>query len=163
MLELGEILQISLHFQFTKMAAGATNTRLGAAMSLLFLCCCLASLLRPCAGAMFDVKARTLKCLSDELSKDVLATGDFLVSPSDASDVLSAGGESNVNVVVKDPEGRVMYRKEKVRSGKFALTTTMEGSHEICFNNKGEFTAAGEVQWRERAGRRLGGSFPRVQ
>lgn len=74
------------------------------------------------------------KCLSDDLSKDALAIGDFGITPLNAAEAT----DSHVNIVVRDPDGLVHFQKDDIRGdGKFSFTTTVEGVHSVCFNNEG--------------------------
>jgi len=48
---------------------------------------------------------------------------------------VSAGGFLDIDVQVRDPQGTVMYSKDRQMEGEFTVPYTTKGEYEICFGN----------------------------
>jgi len=62
---------------------------------------------------------------------------------------------------VTSPEGDVLYSKSDDAKGKFALTATEDGIHQMCFHNRGAFCKRVESRRRCLTGRCCAGPQPR--
>lgn len=76
---------------------------------------------------MFHVDPNQKKCLQEEIHKDVLVTGEYLLD--------DAPGQKT-NLAVTDTKGHILYSKEDATKGKFAFTTEEYDMFEICFESK---------------------------
>ncbi|XP_014673361.1 PREDICTED: transmembrane emp24 domain-containing protein 10-like [Priapulus caudatus] len=78
-------------------------------------------------GIMFNLPPNTLKCLREEIHKDVLVSGEYEVS--------EAPGQ-HTNLHVADSRGHTLYHKDDATQGKFAFTTDDYEVYEVCFETK---------------------------
>ncbi|CAI9591712.1 unnamed protein product [Staurois parvus] len=89
-------------------------------------------LLLPClvlvgAGAIsFYLPADSMKCLKEEIHKDVLVTGEYEVSEQPGI---------VTHLKVTDSIGHILYSKEDSKKGKFAFTTDDYEVYEVCFES----------------------------
>eukprot|EP00053_Salpingoeca_punica_P001095 m.31940 g.31940 ORF g.31940 m.31940 type:complete len:207 (-) comp10810_c0_seq1:241-861(-) len=80
-----------------------------------------------CASAVqFKLDAGSLKCLKEDVYKDVLVVGEYDIT-EDAN--------SHVILEIKDSRGHPVYRKEDALKGKFAFTSDDNDVFDICFLN----------------------------
>lgn len=75
---------------------------------------------------MFHLTPNQRKCLKEEIHKDVLVTGEY---------VLSDVPGQTANLKVTDSKGHVLYNKDDATKGKFAFTTEEYDMFEICFES----------------------------
>lgn len=69
------------------------------------------------------------QCLLEDMSENTLMVGDFYT-------VGQGGSREEVwNVRVTDPAGKVMYVKEKGRTGRFSFTSLDPGPYAVCIEN----------------------------
>eukprot|EP01006_Ploeotia_vitrea_P019494 TRINITY_DN516_c0_g1_i1.p2 TRINITY_DN516_c0_g1~~TRINITY_DN516_c0_g1_i1.p2 ORF type:complete len:223 (+),score=106.75 TRINITY_DN516_c0_g1_i1:39-671(+) len=68
------------------------------------------------------------KCLSEDVSKNELIVGDFVVTPGSRT-------HNDVIVRVTGPSNQILYQKEGTAEGKFAFTTNEIGEYKVCFSN----------------------------
>jgi hypothetical protein len=85
----------------------------------------------------FDLPAGKTICFAEEVMRDELCVGDYLVPRDEAT------GLSGISVHVTGPTplktgglAKVFYSKQQAHQGKFALTGMETGSHRICFRSK---------------------------
>lgn len=76
---------------------------------------------------MFSLPPNTLKCLREEIHKDVLVSGEF--------ELTDAPGQ-HTNLHVGDSKGHTLFHKEDATKGKFAFTTDDYEVYEVCFETK---------------------------
>uniref|UniRef100_A0A4W5QUR6 Transmembrane p24 trafficking protein 10 n=1 Tax=Hucho hucho TaxID=62062 RepID=A0A4W5QUR6_9TELE len=73
----------------------------------------------------FFLPVNSRKCLREEIHKDVLVTGEYVISD-----------ESNTKLKITDSSGHILYSKEDATKGKFAFTTEDYDMFEVCFESK---------------------------
>eukprot|EP00943_MAST-04B_sp_MAST-4B-sp1_P004756 g4756.t1 len=66
---------------------------------------------------------------------------------------VSAGGFLDVDVQVRDPQGAVMYSKERQMEGEFTIPYTSKGEYEICFGNTMSSVSSKIISFNIRKGR----------
>lgn len=91
-------------------------------------CAGLAVWLQTCwVGAItFHLQQNSVKCLKEEIHKNVLVTGEYEVSEQQGL---------KTDLKVTDSSGHVLYSKEDAHKGKFAFTTDDYDIYEICFQS----------------------------
>lgn len=85
-------------------------------------------LVNPIASLSFTLPAGTIKCLKEELHKDVLVTGEYQLSEAN----------QKTHLTVTDSKEHVLYSKEDANKGKFAFTTEDYEMYKICFKSEGK-------------------------
>ena len=65
---------------------------------------------------------------------------------------VSAGGFLDVDTQVRDPQGAVMYSKERQMEGEFTIPYTSKGEYEICFGNTMSSVSSKVVSFNIRKG-----------
>uniref|UniRef100_A0A0X3NYE7 Transmembrane emp24 domain-containing protein 10 n=2 Tax=Schistocephalus solidus TaxID=70667 RepID=A0A0X3NYE7_SCHSO len=81
--------------------------------------------LSPSAEAIrFYLQSGTVKCLHDEMEKDVMVIGEYDVS---------AGATSHVNIEVKDTKGHIFFQKSDITKGKFTFSAEDDETFDVCF------------------------------
>lgn len=48
---------------------------------------------------------------------------------------VQSGGQFDIDLVIKGPDGQVLYNQEKERQGEFGFAATQVGEHQFCFSN----------------------------
>lgn len=86
----------------------------------------------PSMGLKMQLEPSAKKCLGNDLTKDVLAVGDYAIAG------LPPGVPSGVEITVSAPSGTVIFQKSDVSTGKMSFTATEEGVHQLCFANRGQ-------------------------
>mmetsp|Transcript_19821 Transcript_19821/g.35246 ORF Transcript_19821/g.35246 Transcript_19821/m.35246 type:complete len:206 (-) Transcript_19821:236-853(-) len=76
----------------------------------------------------FELGSTRRRCIFEQLRKDQLATGEYVVLGGDASDV-------SVDVSVKGPAGDEIFTKVRSSGGKFGFTAARAGDYTVCFQN----------------------------
>lgn len=72
----------------------------------------------------FILIPNTIKCLREQINKDVLLIGEFNVS--------QVPGQQ-VDYVVTDSKQEILARNDNVKNGRFSVVTEREEMYEICF------------------------------
>ncbi|CAB1335189.1 unnamed protein product [Coregonus sp. 'balchen'] len=75
----------------------------------------------------FYLPVNLIKCLREEIHKDVLVTGEYEVSEQP---------NAKTNLKITDSSGHILYSKEDASKGKFAFTTEDYDMFEVCFESK---------------------------
>jgi hypothetical protein len=97
-------------------------------MTRFVLCVLLLALaLDTCQGVKFIIKSLETKCLGEEVQANELMVGKFSVEPK----------SSDVQIKVYGPNAEVLQSRTGADAGKFAVTTTTNGDHQVCFSNTG--------------------------
>ena len=65
---------------------------------------------------------------------------------------VSAGGFLDIDVQVRDPQGTVMYAKDRQMEGEFTIPYTSRGEYEICFGNSMSTVANKVISFNIRKG-----------
>ncbi|CAI5798022.1 transmembrane emp24 domain-containing protein 10-like [Podarcis muralis] len=84
-----------------------------------------------CQGLSFQLPPQTRKCLKEELHRDVMVTGEFVVSEATAPGI-------RTDLRVTDSSGHLLYSRDDAKKGKFAFTTDDYEIYEICFESHGQ-------------------------
>ncbi|KAF2363988.1 GOLD domain [Trinorchestia longiramus] len=90
-----------------------------------------------CQAIMFGLQPGSVKCLKEEIHKDVLVTGDYKIG--------NAVGQV-VDLKVTDGKGHILFSKDEADGGKFAFTTEDYDVFEICFISRVQQGHRGIVQ-----------------
>ncbi|KAA0193058.1 hypothetical protein HAZT_HAZT004058 [Hyalella azteca] len=77
-----------------------------------------------CQAIMFPLQPGAVKCLKEEIHKDVLVSGAY--------NIMDAPGQT-VDLKVTDSKGHILFSKDEADSGKFAFNTEDYDVFEICF------------------------------
>ncbi|XP_077408607.1 transmembrane emp24 domain-containing protein 10 [Vanacampus margaritifer] len=86
----------------------------------------------------FNLPVNSRKCLREEIHKDVLVTGEYVISESPNSN-------TKTNLKITDSAGHLLYSKDDATKGKFAFTTEDYEMFEVCFESKSPM-GTGRVQ-----------------
>merc|ERR1712212_359644 len=84
-----------------------------ARVTVLLLLAYLVTLVSNIHSISFSLSAQSKKCLKEEVHKNVLVTGEYLVSEA----------KIKTHLTVTDTNGHVLYKKNDAKKGKFAFTT----------------------------------------
>jgi hypothetical protein len=84
----------------------------------------LIALVNQVLGLSFYLDPNSKKCLKNEMHKDMLVTGEYIVN--------SLPGQE-VNLQITDPKKNFLVKYDKIDAGKFAFTTDDYDVYEICF------------------------------
>uniref|UniRef100_A0A8D0E549 GOLD domain-containing protein n=1 Tax=Salvator merianae TaxID=96440 RepID=A0A8D0E549_SALMN len=84
-----------------------------------------------CKGLSFHLPPQARKCLKEELHRDVMVTGEYVVSEATAPGI-------STDLQVTDSSGHLLYSKTDAKKGKFAFTTDDYEIYEICFESRGQ-------------------------
>lgn len=76
----------------------------------------------------FVIKSLETKCVGEDVQANELLVGHFAVEPKSATDV---------QMKVYSPTAETIQSRVGSDSGKFAVTTTVSGDHQVCFTNTG--------------------------
>ncbi|XP_043934149.1 transmembrane emp24 domain-containing protein 10-like [Protopterus annectens] len=80
-----------------------------------------------CVGAIsFHLEQNSVKCLKEEIHKNVLVTGEYEVEEQQGL---------KTDLKVTDSSGHILYSKEDAHKGKFAFTTDDYDIYEMCFQS----------------------------
>ncbi|KAH8275718.1 hypothetical protein KR044_005932, partial [Drosophila immigrans] len=97
--------------------------------SVLLACLCLLALLQ-CSKAVeftFDLADNAEDCFYEEIKRNTSAYFEFQVS---------AGGQLDVDVVLKDPNNQVIYSLDRATFDSHQFTAETTGVYTACFSNK---------------------------
>eukprot|EP01111_Echinosteliopsis_oligospora_P009533 TRINITY_DN280_c0_g1_i1.p1 TRINITY_DN280_c0_g1~~TRINITY_DN280_c0_g1_i1.p1 ORF type:complete len:250 (+),score=35.95 TRINITY_DN280_c0_g1_i1:64-750(+) len=90
-------------------------------------------------GILFEVKPGVKRCVSEELRRDTLVSGTYEVSDkltkSSTVPYEHAARAYQMDFVIEDPKGIVVYSKNDVSSGSFAHHTEIDGEYKMCFTD----------------------------
>ncbi|XP_073339939.1 transmembrane emp24 domain-containing protein 10-like [Pagrus major] len=78
------------------------------------------------SAIQFYLPVRSVKCLHEDIHKNVLVTGEYEVSQEP---------ETTTNLKITDADGFLLFTKENVTRGKFSFTTENHDQFEICFHS----------------------------
>lgn len=81
----------------------------------------------------FKLEAGSEKCLKEEVHKDVLVTGNYIIEDKSAIDV---------DIKITDSKAHILFQKEEASDGKFAFTLDTADVFSVCFNAR----ASGNVK-----------------
>ncbi|XP_070769730.1 transmembrane emp24 domain-containing protein 11 [Enoplosus armatus] len=84
------------------------------------------------AAMYFDLGEQEEKCIIEEIPKDMLVTGYFLLEPWDLK-TFTNSPHLGVTVTVRDPNHEVLMSKRYGKFGKFTFTAHASGQHYLCF------------------------------
>lgn len=75
----------------------------------------------------FKLPSNAVKCLKEEVHKDVLVTGQYSVAE-----------QSNVDIDIKvtDSKDHILFQKSEIIDGKFAFTLDSDDVFSVCFTSK---------------------------
>ena len=80
----------------------------------------------------FNVKSLDTKCLGEDVQGGELLVGNFAFTLAN-----SDSPSTDIEVKVFGPMAETMHSRRGVDNGKFAITTSSAGDHQICFANSG--------------------------
>ncbi|XP_030299553.1 transmembrane emp24 domain-containing protein 10-like [Sparus aurata] len=95
-------------------------------MSRLCVFLLLPVLLGPASAIQFYLPVHSVKCLQEDIHKNVLVTGEYEVSEEP---------ETTTNLKITDSAGDLLFNKENITSGKFSFTTETQDRFNICFHS----------------------------
>lgn len=75
----------------------------------------------------FELPDNEVQCFYEHINKGVSTTVEFQVV---------TGGNYDVDVVMKNPKGTVLYQDQKKQYDSFRHSAEMEGVYEVCFSNE---------------------------
>lgn len=75
----------------------------------------------------FELPDNEVQCFYEHVNKGVSSTVEFQVV---------TGGNYDVDVVMKNPKGSVLYQDQKKQYDSFKHTAEMDGVYEVCFSNE---------------------------
>lgn len=82
----------------------------------------------PAECVRFTVASAGRRCVLDELRKDQLATGEYVVEGRSRS--------AQVDISVTGPGGEEVFARSGASEGQFGFTAAREGDYEVCFHNR---------------------------
>lgn len=91
---------------------------------------CLLALMTSAVKAVeftFDLADGAEDCFYEEIKRNTTAYLEFQVS---------AGGQLDVDVTLKDPQGRIIYEQQKATFDSHQFVTEAAGIYQACFSNK---------------------------
>ncbi|KAH8387707.1 hypothetical protein KR093_009005 [Drosophila rubida] len=97
---------------------------------LLLSCCCFFLTLLQCSNAVeftFDLADNAEDCFYEEIKRNTSAYFEFQVS---------AGGQLDVDVVLKDPNNQIIYSLDRATFDSHQFTAETTGVYTACFSNK---------------------------
>ncbi|XP_077366750.1 transmembrane emp24 domain-containing protein 10 [Festucalex cinctus] len=95
-------------------------------------------LIESASAISFNLPVNSRKCLREEIHKDVLVTGEYVITES-------ANSNTKTNLKITDSAGHLLYSKDDATKGKFAFTTEDYEMFEVCFESKSPM-GTGRVQ-----------------
>jgi p24 family protein beta-1 len=91
-----------------------------------------------------SINAGTTECYYEATQAGERLVGSYEVS---------AGGFLDIDVQVRDPQGTVMYAKDRQMEGEYTIPYTSRGEYEICFGNTMSTVANKVVSFNIRKGK----------
>uniref|UniRef100_A0A3Q3VZM8 GOLD domain-containing protein n=1 Tax=Mola mola TaxID=94237 RepID=A0A3Q3VZM8_MOLML len=86
--------------------------------------CFCAMLLKISSALQFYLPVNSVKCLREDIHRNVLVTGEY---------ELSEEPRTTTNLKITDSFGSMLYTKQNATQGKFSFTTENRDTFEICF------------------------------
>ncbi|XP_037652691.1 transmembrane emp24 domain-containing protein 10-like [Sebastes umbrosus] len=83
-------------------------------------------ILDPVLSIAFNLPVNSRKCLQDNIHKDVLVSGDYIVGEH---------AKTRIHLKITDSLGDTLYTKENATKGKFSFTTENYDQFDICFDS----------------------------
>lgn len=74
----------------------------------------------------FKLPSNKVKCLKEEIHKDVLVTGSYSVDEI---------ANVDVDIKITDSKDHVLFQKTEISEGKFAFTLDTEDVFSVCFTS----------------------------
>ncbi|ALC49933.1 p24-1 [Drosophila busckii] len=114
----------------TRIPTATTNNYNKMTSSKLLIGLLVTTVLMKCAAAVeftFDLADNAEDCFHEEIKRNTSAYFEFQVS---------AGGQLDVDVVLKNPEGQVIYSLERATFDSHQFTAETTGVYTACFSNK---------------------------
>ena len=75
----------------------------------------------------FELPDNEIQCFYEHINKGVSTTVEFQVV---------TGGNYDVDVVMKNPNGAILYQDQKKQYDSFKHSAEMDGVYEVCFSNE---------------------------
>ncbi|XP_047937727.1 transmembrane emp24 domain-containing protein p24delta3-like [Salvia hispanica] len=102
---------------------------------------------RRSAAIWLNLPPTATKCVSDEIHSNVVVLADYVVISDD-----HLHPTPTISAEVTSPYGNTLYRQENITHGKFAFTTTEDGSYLACFWVDGHYSGSGglsiNMEWK---------------
>ncbi|KAF7638776.1 GOLD domain-containing protein [Meloidogyne graminicola] len=87
----------------------------------------LIALLLKASELTFELDDNAEQCFYDELKKGIDSVLEYQVV---------TGGQYDVDVVLEDPNGNVLYKELKKQLDSYSYKTSVEGTYKVCFSNE---------------------------
>lgn len=107
-----------------------THIRYASSSAGILLVATLLVALMHCTSAVeftFDLADNAEDCFYEEITRNTSAYFEFQVS---------AGGQLDVDVHLKDPQGKVIYKQEKATFDSYQFVAELTGVYTACFGNQ---------------------------
>lgn len=88
---------------------------------------CFLTKLSHCVEFTFELADNSEDCFYEEIKRNISAYLEFQVS---------AGGQLDVDVTLKDPQNRIIYQQQKATFDSHQFTAETTGIYTACFSNK---------------------------
>ncbi|ENN79102.1 transmembrane emp24 domain-containing protein 3 [Dendroctonus ponderosae] len=94
-------------------------------VTLLILCCAYQEIVS--TELTFELPDNAKQCFYEEIKANNTGSLEFQVI---------TGGQYDVDVVLKDPKGEILYQKQKLQFDTVSIEAKTTGVHEVCFSNE---------------------------